>query len=475
MAEANLVEAHGLHRDRAERLRMALGMIGSTRGALGAVVIGLVIRIAGLLYFLRFPMTGDGSSYDAMARQLLSGEAFGPVWPPGLPYYLTLFYRVLGERQVVAMASMLLWYLAFSVLLYLLCQRVAGRRAGGFALAVFAVWPTAIYHSIFPLTQLPVATLLVAAAILLVELLQRRRVWLAAAAGAVFGYCMLMRPSAAILAIGAPLVIAWRRRDLRPAALTMLAVAAVVITPWLIRAENMTGRFVPINYANSRNVYLGNNPWTPLYKTWWFGSHLEEGRVPEEFAAAERQMQELPLHQRDDVYRSRALEHILDNPGGFLLRTANRIRVYFSFDTYAGTVLTGYYGLPRIVGLGVILVDALIYICAMLASIAAIFLAKPLDLKKSSVIVLILLALGYAVPYWFSFSHPTYHLPTMPMFIVLAAALVARRLSGGRCGVWNHETIRSLFRRKAFLVCIIVFLYSQLEWAYVMATGLLRG
>ena len=30
-----------------------------------------------------------------------------------------------------------------------------------------------------------------------------------------------------------------------------------------------------VNEANSVNFFIGNNPYTPLYKTWWFGSHGE--------------------------------------------------------------------------------------------------------------------------------------------------------------------------------------------------------
>jgi len=408
-----------------------------------------------------------------MAQQLLSGEAFAPVWPPGLPGYLSLCYRVLGAHQVVAMGSMLVWYAAFAVLFYLLCARVAGRRAGGIALAVFAVWPTAIYHSVFPLTQLPVATLLVAAALALLELRRRRRLWPAAFAGAVLGYCTLVRPSTGLLTAATPLALAWRQRGLRLAAPIMLITSVALMVPWFVRAESMTGRFVPINYASSRNLYLGNNEWTPLYKTWWFGSHLGEGLVPDEFAEVEARMEELPLHERDGAYRALALEHIADHPGTFVVRTVNRIRVYFSFDTYTGTVLTRYYGLPTLIGLGVILADAIIYMGIMLGAIAGLFLRTTLDLNRRELLTLVLIALGYAAPYWFSFAHPTYHLPVMPLFLVPAAALAAWRPPTGRRGVGRREAIAALAQRRAFLVCVVVFLYAQLEWACVMAVGLL--
>jgi len=448
------------------------GALGSSGWALGVGLIGLCLRIAAVFVFSRFSLVGDSHSYDEMARRLLSGEAFTPVWPPGLPYYIAMFYRFLGEREIVAMASMLLWYVACAVILHALSVRVAGRRAAGVAVATLAVWPFAIYHSVFPLTHVPVATMLLAVALLLVHLTERPRTWMAAAAGVVLGWGVLVRPSALILAVGAPAVLASWRRNLRPASLVMLVGTVVVLTPWLIKAGGMTKRFVPINYASSRNLYLGNNPWTPLYKTWWFGSHLQEGDVPEAFIDVERRMGELPVHERSGAYRHLTTEHVINRPDLFLLRTVNRVRVYLAFDTYVGAVLSRYYSLPMALGLAVILLDAGIYICIMLSATVAMFLTVPLHLKRNRILILLLLALGYAVPYWFSFSHPTFHMPTVMLLLIPAAALVGWRAAD--TGTPRRALLLGVFRRRSFRIISAVFVCIQLEWVYVMASGLLR-
>ncbi len=96
----------------------------------------------------------------------------------------------------------------------------------------------------------------------------------------------------------------------------------------------MTGRFVFINNANSQNIFYGNNPWTPLYRTWWYGSHKEPGDMPPEFEAAMTQINHGDPRQRDALFVKTAMDHIKARPDLFLLRSVNRVRVFMGFDTF---------------------------------------------------------------------------------------------------------------------------------------------
>ena len=91
----------------------------------------------------------------------------------------------------------------------------------------------------------------------------------------------------------------------------MLLAALLPIGAWLVHAHAMTGRFVPINSANTVNFFFGNNPYTPLYKTWWFGSHEPgEPGVPPEYTALEERIRAAPPEERERLYRDQALAHI---------------------------------------------------------------------------------------------------------------------------------------------------------------------
>lgn len=451
------------------RARLAKAL-SRRRWTAGAVAVGLALRVAALVLLSRFPFVGDERSYFVMAGQLLDRVKFTPDWPPGLPYYLALFHSFLGRSQVVAMAAMVPWYLAFSAVLFALVMRIGGRRPANIALWVFAVYPTFIYHSIVPLTQLPVAACLLLVALLLLVLRGRRSLSIPVGIGAALGAAVLMRPSVVFLALGVPVFIAVRWRSVR-GGLVALGVAAVLVAPWLLKVRAMTGDLVFVNYATSRNLYIGNNEWTPLYKTWWFGSHDEAGAVPREFSAEDARIRALPAAEEERAYRDLAADHIQSAPGRFALRTLNRIRTYFAFDTYAGTVLIKFNKLPQALGLAVIALDALFYIALMALSLVAFRAPRGLGTGRVTRATLLWIVAAYAVPYWVAFSHPTYHIPVVPLLAIPGVVLLAqaagmdsRALSAAR------ESLRS---RRSIAIALAIFVAVQVEWALVMGLGFL--
>jgi len=282
-----------------------------------------------------------------------------------------------------------------------------------------------------------------------------------------------MRPSALLLAVGVPVFIAVRWRSVR-GGLVALGVAAAVVAPWMVKARAMTGDFIFVNCATSRNLYLGNSPWTPLYKTWWFGSHDEAASVPAAFAEQDAAVRALPPGEADAAFRKLAVEHIESRPGLFAIRTLNRMRTYFAFDTYAGTVLVKFNKLPRALGLSVIALDAAFYVALMTLSLVAFHAPRGLRTGRVTRATLLWLVAGYAIPYWVSFSHPTYHIPVVPLLAVPAAALLAQVLGMER--VELAEAMANLRRRRSIAFAVVVFLAIQGEWAVVMGIGLLgRG
>jgi hypothetical protein len=73
---------------------------------------------------------------------------------------------------------------------------------------------------------------------------------------------------------------------------------------------------------------------------------------------------------------------------------------------------------------------------------------------------------GYAIPYWISFSHPTYHIPVVPLLAVPAAVLLAQVL-GMEAGALD-TALTKLKQRRSIAVAVVVFLAIQVEWAVVM-------
>ncbi len=447
-------------------LRRALEYVDKPHALTLALGAGLALRLLTLFLFARTPLISDARAYHLVALQFLHGARFAPIWPPGLPYYLALVYRIGGPSEFAGRASMLLFYVASSLLLYLLVKKYASRRGAVVAVFVFALYPNYIYQSITPYTELPVATGLLCI-VLLTILVSKRTTWpRLAALGLVLGAVTLTRPSSILLLAWIPLYLGVRTRRVRNAVIPIV-VSLLVIASWLGQAYEMNGQFVPINYANSANFFYGNNPYTPLYKTWWFGSHstVREG-VPRAYIDLTKRIKRYPRDAQDRLYRQLALDDIRSRPDLFLVRTLNRIRSYFAFDTFFGSEVAQGYSISRSLGLALIAVDALFYLSIMVLAIYFLFRVRRSVAATGDTALILGTILVYAIPYWLSFSHPTYHFPGVPLFGVFAARAV-EQLPVAR-GTERMAPPKLAANTRIMVITLALFAYIQAEWVVVM-------
>ena len=430
------------------------------------IVIGISLRLLAAIPLASIPLVGDTSAYHEFAIQIRSGTEIDYWWPPGLSLYLIPFHVIFGTGRLVSILAMIPWYLLASIFLYRLTVRIGNRKAGQVALALFAFWPTLVFLSIIPSTHFPLAALLLVAVDLLFTIKDsstaktRHLVLL----GLCLGAATLVRPSTFLLAITVPLMSPLLGKKSKPLLIAPI-VALLVLAPWLIEARRSMGYWIPVNQHNARNLFLGNNQWTPLYKTWFFGSHFsDEKGVPSELSELEQEIQAYPQEERNAVYMKKVVDHILARPDLFLLRSFNRARCFFAFDTLTGTILIKEVGIPLAGGLGIIAIDAAFYFPVMLFAIPSLlFLGAKVDKRIAQIILAVVL--GYTLPYWIAFSHPTYHLPVLPLFLILASVLVGFLLSGN----WSiRGDLIPRMKSRAVILIYSIFLYIQLEWIFVM-------
>ncbi|MDE1176074.1 MAG: hypothetical protein PW789_05645 [Edaphobacter sp.] len=418
--------------------------------------ISLMIRIAALLPVAGAPLASDSGDYREMAVQLLSRTHFVPYWPPGMSLYLAPFVAA-GAGTMVLRASMLLWWVLFFVGFARLAKDLKipeGLRLA--VLAIFSVTPALIHFSIEPMTQMPAAALLVWALSATVRCVDGAGWGEALLLGGSLGYFSLVRPSALPLAVVLPVVVLLRRRSLsRP--LAAVAVAAVMVAAWAVYAHQLCGRWM-INNSNGANAYYGNNPWTPLYRTWYFGSHAKLGsdeilQYPE-YESVLRSMTAVPEIDRGAAYQKLATAYVLRHPGVFLLRTANRIRCFWGFDIFTAANLRGSGGSGRRWFPVAFVLDAVCYLA--IAGFAFFWIAAaPATLWRSWQAWLLTGAIVlYGLPYWVTMSHPTYHFPVLAPLAVLG--LVAYRESGSRAS------------RGRGWCAVLVLALIQVEWMFFL-------
>lgn len=443
-----------------ETLRQCL----DSRLAIYAIVgAGLLLRILGLALVWDTSFRHEALGYEEMALQLLHHESFSPYWPPGVPYYLMFLHRIFGESVLVARAANLPVYVAFSWILYVLVKEIGSARAGKLAALIFAFDPPYVRYAFDPSTECPAAACLLAAVYLFIRARRKPSLALAAALGLSLGLLMLVRPSSVLLVVFVVvLLLLWTRK--LGLAIAPALVAAAVVAPWLWKAHAMTGRFT-MNESNWQNFFMGNNPYTPLYRTWPEGQ--AEIGIPQGFWEMFQGIESQPSAVRAALYRRIAFDHIVSRPDLFLLRTANRARAYFGFPIHRGEPIVHYFGIAQarpLLGLGITLVDVAFYWLIMGLAILFLFNVRESFFERDYVAPILGAALVYALPYWVVFSQPRFNFPVVPLFAAFAALLADSLMTTS----WR-EVLQPAFasprRRRALYATLAVFLYIQVEWA----------
>ncbi|MFI5316519.1 MAG: hypothetical protein ACHQ6T_12525 [Myxococcota bacterium] len=445
------------------RLRAALEPFASPRAFPIALGVGLALRLALLWLLAHVPLVADAKSYHEMGVAIARGESFEPYYPPGLSLLQAPLCALLGAGELVARAEMIGCWLAASFLLRGCTRALAGERAANLAVTCFALYPTSIWLSVEPLTQVPAAACLLAIAWLAPALAERPRLLPSLGLGLATAELALIRPSSLPFLVAVPSYLLLRSAGAR-SALLVTAIALLPVGAWLARAHAMTGRWVPINDANALNLFYGNNPYTPLYKTWWFGSHAAgEPGVPREFTELAERIAAEPPALRERSYRDEALAHIRARPDLFALRTANRVRAFFALDWSTGGWLRVYGLAPTSAALAVTAVEALFYLSIAAAVILSAVAPPAAGPARARLWEMAGASLLYAAPYFVAFSHPTYHFPVVALGIAAAAAF-AERVGSESHGGPLAALRASRPRRVAALLALLALALVQVEW-----------
>ena len=444
-------------------LREILGRLEPSRWAYAITGLGLVLRLGALFLVKDAPLDSDMRGYCSTALQLLHGETFSPFWPPGLPYFLSFFFSIWGEGELVAKASILVAYVAFSFFLFGLLRELTGPAPANLAILLFAVYPAFIRYSVVPLTEMPAAACLAGVVYLGILAARKRSFGLSLAAGFLLGILVLVRSGSVLLLMIVPAFLLIKTRKPALAALPLLA-ALVLIGAWIRKAHEMTGRFVMICEANAFNLFIGNNPYTPLYRTWPAGQ--AELGFPPAFLTLYRDISSKPPGERDRLYRQSAWEHIRARPDLFLARTVNRMRTYFGFEIHRAkplaTSLETREG-RELVGVALTLLNAFLYWLVVILAILAWFTC--LDPARTVEYAFVLgVAALYSLPYWLAFSSPRLNFPIVPLMAVFSAWFV-QRWAETPSALLFRPVAESRKRRWGMYSALGAFAFIQVEWA----------
>ncbi|MBN1826686.1 MAG: glycosyltransferase family 39 protein [Candidatus Eisenbacteria bacterium] len=236
--------------------------------------LGVGVRLLFLLLAPHIEPHADESTYLYLAacwnRFGVYSDWVRFLWPPGYPFFLSLFLRAAGGGGVLAAkAVQVLLSGVIGASVYRLGLRFFDRRAARAALWVWALYPPLIgyTHTLWP------ETLFLALFFSAFALIAGPNVAPAPGArgdvrlllgGFLFGGALLVKEGALPLVA---VILLWlflregagrRGAGARGAALTALAVL-VVILPWTIRNHSVYGRWQPVGATLGMNCYVGLN------------------------------------------------------------------------------------------------------------------------------------------------------------------------------------------------------------------------
>ncbi len=417
----------------------------------GLLIAGAAVRVVLWEQFRDVtPQITDELDYIGLAGTLVGSGEFGfapgrpvSIRPPLYPAIVAGVYRVLGPENHEAVRALQAALGLVNVGLVFALAWVVGRKKSLalIASALCCGYPSLIGFEALILTETLFTVLLTAAVLAVCLGLDRDRLAWLALGGTLIGLAALTRsalwPFPPVLA--AYLLVAWRgpvRRRI-VAALVVGVTAYLVIAPWAIRNTRLQGTLTVVDCMGGRNFMMGNYEFTPLYRTWDAISIQGErswdavlrNNDPEAFVAATQ-------GQRDKLAMRHGFRYVLDHPLQTLQRSAVKSLHFWNLErTLVAGLQRGYFGpAPRHVVLGAAALVCGAYAVVILTAIFGGFVRSWPEPRTFGLLVLMTLYLWalHAV----TFGHPRYHLPLIPLLVVLAAgacvdpqALWARRRS----------------------------------------------
>lgn len=427
------------------------------------VLLGTAFALRGLVAWGLFgglPLASDAAYYAEVATQFVAGT-FGAqpyFWPPGWPYVLTAVFAVLGSSPAIARgASVVLGVLTVALVVRLARLTIQDDRSVRIAGWLAALYPPMLLYAGVPNAHPLAGVCLLGLAVALIEGWLRRRPSWGLLAGLALGSAILTRPSAvALIGVGV-LAATWivyrcpeRRRLVLLGGSAGLLVTVLCLAPVLAHNARYDAGYT-VSTNNERNLFLGNNPHTPYYKTHHLAQRPPDELGPETHAYLDS-IYALPDSRAAMLRETR--RYVRTHPGATAWRTFSRMRAFWGFDYLGARHVQLQRGLSTPVALVPLGADAGGYVIVILLTLVGLTVRT----RLRHGLLLLGLVVGYAAPYFLAFSTGHYHFPVMGLLMPLAALGVdVLRVPADR--------LRAL-RNPWLWAALLTFAIIQAEYAY---------
>ena len=406
-------------------LKEKLCLLGNHPFSMGGILgLGLMLRMLLLTFLWPEVLPGDSTFFLEDAQKIVQGQPLDGYWPPTLAYVLACFLHLGFSSTGAGVSASVLFGLLLHVVWEKLGQVYLSRIQRNLGHLLWAVYPAFVYQSLVVQSYLPATVLFLT----IVWMLHLRGKLIRFLVGVLMGVLVLLRPG--FLAMLPVLVwLSWKKRLPWGRWMLGLIPMALLIGWWSVQIHEDTGRWIRINDASAYNLYLGNNPWTPSMRSWWLGSHdVSDDSAFAGFVAQRDSLQNLPPTQRQKGYTAHALADIQEAPFTFMGRVFSRFANFWGFDSLAGGSL---FSMHQVLGLLTLGGDMLCFGWLMWIFIGGMKRAT----EKVRLFALNMIFF-FMVPYLIAFAHPTYHLPLLPLLLMIGLGVKKTREQKGKKGIY---------------------------------------
>jgi 4-amino-4-deoxy-L-arabinose transferase-like glycosyltransferase len=279
---------------------------------------------------------------------------------PGYPAFVAVIYKVFGVGTMQVAIAQAFVFALICLMVYAIAKRVAGERAAAAAAIMTALFPPLPYYGALVLTEVWTTFVLIGAMLIAMRAVQSGRTRDFVVSGALFSAATIVRPAFILLpfglAIAMPILVPAERHRRRIAQwIALAAVAGITMVPWFTYNYVYLGRFT-LSPAGG----IGRGLWEGTWQGRWAGkahdelTHiaeatadraeldrkvsavaLREGTAPEDMLNYVHEWQDIrriweaptdPMERAgarvvaDQEYFRVAVEHIREDPGGWMLR-----------------------------------------------------------------------------------------------------------------------------------------------------------
>jgi len=295
-----------------------------------ALVVRLVAAIAVEQYVnaadRQFLIEGDANGYWELAGNLAAGRDYAIHTPPryvlrtpGFPLLLAACRMLGGDSLLFARCVLAVVGTVCCLLAFLLAERLFDKRVALLATTWLAVHPIHIGNSVLILSETWFACWMLVSLLALHQLwtlagktAQTRRlaVW-GLLTGISIAITMLVRPGFLLWlpvtasAAALPVLRGPQQRRWTEGALTVMCILVgftVVVAPWAIRNQRVTGHLVLTSLWSGPSLYDGLNP-------------DADGRSDMTFFDTDRVMTKMSEFQMNEHYKQKALDFAVTHPG----------------------------------------------------------------------------------------------------------------------------------------------------------------